>query len=218
MQDQARWRTVVGAIVSIFLFGCGGADESSAGSTSSSESVPPSRIAGPGLGPSGAATGRFGLGRLASPEEIAVWDIDVSPDGTGLPPGSGSVEDGAEVYLADCAPCHGPNGEGGPNDALVGSEPRGSFPFGSTPGLTSTIGNYWPYSTTVFDYIRRAMPFDRPGSLSNDEVYAVTAWLLWRNDLISEDAVMDATSLPEVRMPAREFFVPSEDVRLPALP
>ena len=101
---------------------------------------------------------------------------------------------------------------------LVGPEPRDSFPFATRPELVSTIGNYWPYATTVFDYVRRSMPFDDPGSLSDDEVYAVTAWLLWRNDLIERDAVMSARTLPEVEMPAKEHFVPSEDVALDSMP
>lgn len=161
---------------------------------------------------------RFGFGTPAEAEAIARWDIDVGPQGEGLPPGEGSVQEGAEVWEESCARCHGPTGVEGPYDVLVGAEPRDSFPFGRRPELTSTIGNYWPYATTVFDYVRRSMPFDDPGSLSDDEVYAVTAWLLWRNDLIAEDAVMTAETLPAVEMPAKEHFVPSEDVRLDGLP
>lgn len=151
---------------------------------------------------------RFGFGRPATAEEIAAVDMDVGPDGLGLPPGSGSVAEGAEVYAARCAVCHGATGREGPEDELVGTEPA-DFPFGDDPASLGarTIGTYWPYATTLFDYIRRAMPLNEPGSLSNEEVYALTAWLLSQNDVIAEDAVMNATTLPQVRMPARDRFV-----------
>lgn len=167
----------------------------------------------------GAPTGEgaFGFGEPATPEAIARWDIDVGPDGTGLPPGTGTAAQGAEVYSTYCVACHGANGGGGPNTQLV-SEPGAPFPSGAVTGVPSTIGNYWPYATTVFDYTRRTMPFDRPGLLTNDQVYAVTAWILWRNGLIGEGDVMDASSLPEVLMPGKEHFVPSEDVPLRTLP
>lgn len=160
----------------------------------------------------------FGFGAPATPAEIAGWDVDVGPDGEGLPPGGGDAVTGAPVYAQNCARCHGPTGVEGPNDVLVAVEPRDSFPFGRRRDLTTAIGNYWPYATTVFDYVRRAMPLETPGSLTDDEVYAVTAWLLWRNGLIEEDEVMNATSLPLVSMPARPHFVPSEDVDLRTLP
>lgn len=154
---------------------------------------------------------RFSLGRAAAESEIAAWDIDVMPDGTGLPAGSGSVERGQRVWIESCASCHGVDAEGaGPYQALV--RPEGdplAFVDGSDPDAFAAryVGNYWPYAPTLFDYVRRAMPFDRPGSLSDDDVYAVVAWLLWRNTLIDEDAVMDATTLPQVVMPARDRFV-----------
>lgn len=163
-------------------------------------------------------TGAFGFGRAATPDEIARWDIDVGPDGEGLPPGSGSVEEGAAVYETGCARCHGSTGVEGPYGVVVATEGAEEFPFGRDPGLTPSIGNYWPYATTVFDYVRRSMPFDVPGSLTDDEVYAVTAWLLWRNGLLPEDAVLDARSLPAVTMPAKEHFMPSDDVSLEELP
>jgi S-disulfanyl-L-cysteine oxidoreductase SoxD len=149
--------------------------------------------------------GRFGHGRDATSAEIAALDIDVSPDGTGLPPGQGTVADGATVYAAQCAACHGPRGEGTPvGDRLVGNDPL------TATGWGRTIGNYWPYAPTVFDYIRRAMPFDQPGSLTDEEVYAVTAFLLHLNEIIPEDAVMNARTLPLVEMPARDRFVPDD--------
>jgi cytochrome c len=148
--------------------------------------------------------------------EVAAWDIDVGPDGKGLPPGSGTVAQGAAVFAAKCAVCHGPAGEGqvGAPPAgsaaapkLVGRDPREGFPFGQDPKLVKTVGNYWPYATTVFDYVRRTMPLTAPGSLTNNEVYAVVAFLLAQNEVIERTAVMNSTTLPAVRMPARDKFV-----------
>lgn len=158
---------------------------------------------------------RAGLGTPATPEQIAALDIDVSPDGAGLPPGGGSAREGAGVYAQTCAACHGANGEGGTADPLVGAEPKETLPFGpdyerwrgGRPDVAFTIGNYWPYATTIFDYVRRAMPASAPGSLTADETYALTAWLLARNGIIADAAVMNAETLPRVRMPARARFV-----------
>jgi cytochrome c len=150
----------------------------------------------------------FGIGRAATPAEIAAIDIDVGPDGVGLPPGRGTAADGAPIFAARCAACHGKTGREGPNDVLVGRLPGDAFNFARDPRAAKTIGSYWPYATTVFDYIRRAMPPDKPGSLHDDEVYGLTAYLLALNELIPADAVIDATSLPNVKMPARNHFVP----------
>ena len=150
------------------------------------------------------APARFGFGRPVDSARVAAWDIDVRPDGVGLPPGSGSVPAGAVVYQQRCAACHGPGGAGGRADPLVGTEPWGEWP------INPTVGNYWPYATTLYDYIVRAMPLDRPGSLTADETYAVIAWILNRNQLVPEDAVMSASTLPSVRMPARDRFVPDD--------
>lgn len=155
----------------------------------------------------GALPARFGVGRPASAAEIAAVDIDIMPDGRGLPPGSGSAAAGEAVYQARCAACHGNDLEGGASDRLMPPPEQGGFPDGEVPPTARAIGNYWPYATTLFDYVRRAMPFDRPGSLTDEEVYAVTAYLLWRNGIVEEGAVMDATSLPAVVMPARDRFV-----------
>jgi cytochrome c len=147
---------------------------------------------------------RFGIGRAATDAEIKVEAIDIGPDGAGLPPGKGSAADGAAIYAAKCAQCHGKTGKEGPNDVLVG---RGPFPSGTDATSRRTIGNYWPYATTVFDYIRRAMPSPAPGTLKDDEVYALTAFLLADNEIIAKDAVMDSATLPKVVMPARDKFV-----------
>ena len=141
------------------------------------------------------------LGKPVTPAEIAAWDISVSPDGDGLPPGSGTAAQGAVVYAQKCAACHGENARGGVNAALVGG--------GAIERIDSarTIRNFWPYATTVFDYIRRAMPWPQPRTLSNDEVYALTAYILAENRLIAPDAVMNATTLPQVKMPNRDGFI-----------
>src|SRR5262249_31552873 len=158
---------------------------------------------------------RFGIGRPATPSEIAARDIDVGPDGAGLPPGRGTAADGAPIFAAKCAGCHGKTGKEGPNDVLVGRLPNDEFPFARDPKAPKTIGSYWPYATTVFDYIRRAMPPDKPGSLKDEEGYNLTAFLLAQNGLIAQDAVIDATSLPKVRMPARDHFKPDTRTERP---
>lgn len=158
--------------------------------------------------------GLYGFGREATADEIAAWDIDVRPDGTGLPAGSGTVAEGAVIFAAKCAACHGPDGKEGPyvggplGVGLVGPiDP--TAPWHPSP---KTIGNFWPYATTLFDYINRAQPYNEPGSLDSNEVYALVAWLLNQNEIISADAVMDAETLPQVKMPAVDKFVPY-DVR-----
>jgi len=120
---------------------------------------------------------RYGFGRLAAAAEIKEWSIDVMPDGTGLPPGSGTPSQGAALYARKCAACHGKTGTEGPFDQLVGRAPREGFPFGRDPSLVKTIGNYWPYATTVYDYINRAMPLDAPRSLQPDGRFGLIAVL-----------------------------------------
>lgn len=151
---------------------------------------------------------RLGIGRGATPSEIAAADVDVGPDGAGLPFGSGTPEQGAPVFLTNCATCHGNDGEGKPPlyPQIIGG-PRGSFDFASDPKIPRTIGNYWPYATTVFDYVRRAMPLTAPRSLTNDQYYALTAYLLQREGIIQPGTVIDAKSLPAIQMPARSHFV-----------
>lgn len=152
----------------------------------------------------------LGIGRVATKAEVAAINLDVSPDGAGLPPGRGSVAQGAVLYAKQCASCHGPAGEGIPPlyPQLIGRPPGGeTFDFARDPKIARTIGNYWPYATTVFDYVRRAMPMTAPGTLSNDELYGITAYLLARNQVIAADASLDSASLVAVRMPARDRFV-----------
>lgn len=155
-------------------------------------------------------TGAYNIGRNATPEEIKAWDVDIMADGIGLPTGSGTPAQGAPIFAAKCAGCHGDKGQGGlraTSEVLVGTKPW--FEKGKPQAVgPRTIGNYWPYSTTIFDYIRRAMPFNQPGSLTNDEVYALTAWLLNQNQIIRDNDVMNADTLPKVKMPARDIFVP----------
>ena len=142
------------------------------------------------------------LGRPATRAEIAAWDVSIPPDGTGLPPGSGTPEQGAVVYAQKCQSCHGEKGAGKPNDQLVGGQ--GTL---ASKSPVRTIGSYWPYATTVFDYVRRAMPYTESKSLTNEEVYAVTAYLLHLNGIIGAQDAMDAQSLPQVKMPNRDNFI-----------
>jgi cytochrome c len=142
------------------------------------------------------------LGRDATPAEIANWDISISPDGAGLPPGSGTAIAGAVIYEAKCQSCHGERGVGQPNDRLVGG--HGTL---NAPLPIRTVGSFWPYATTIFDYVRRAMPYQQPQSLTNDEVYAVTAYLLLLNGIIAEGDAMTAQTLPLVKMPNRDNFI-----------
>jgi S-disulfanyl-L-cysteine oxidoreductase SoxD len=142
------------------------------------------------------------LGRTATAQEVAGWDISIPPSGAGLPSGSGSVADGAKVYAARCQTCHGEKGAGKPADALVG----GVGTLGTSKQLM-TVGSFWPYATTLFDYVRRAMPTTAPLTLTNDEVYAVSAYLLFLNGIVREDAVMNAQTLPQVKMPNHDGFV-----------
>ncbi|MSQ55742.1 MAG: cytochrome c [Betaproteobacteria bacterium] len=144
----------------------------------------------------------FGFGRPATEREIAGWDIDVRPDGKGLPAGGGSAAEGKPLYETHCAACHGMKGEGKPADVLVGG--RGTLNTGKP---VMTVGSFWAYATTVYDYINRSMPLNAPQSLKPDEVYAITAYLLHLNGIIGVTERMDAQSLPKVQMPNRKGFV-----------
>lgn len=160
--------------------------------------------------PASQATHHYDLGKPATRADVAARDIDVGPDGAGLPAGSGSVVEGGAIYAQQCASCHGERGEGKPPlyPRLVGRDSIAEgFRFGSDPRLVKTIGNYWPYATTVFDYVRRAMPQMTPASLTNDQVYAVTAYLLAANHVIPMTATLDSASLAAVKMPYADRFV-----------
>ena len=141
------------------------------------------------------------LGKPITPAELAPWDITVMPDGTGLPAGSGTPAQGAAIYAQKCVACHGENGRGGLAVLLIGGPPKASLDGGKT------IPNFWPYATTLFDVIRRAMPYQAPGSLTSAEVYALTAYLLVGNKLIGETDLIDAQTLPKVKMPNTGNFI-----------
>jgi mono/diheme cytochrome c family protein len=155
----------------------------------------------------------YGIGRQATPAEIAGWNIDIDREGHNLPPGSGTVSHGHEVFDQQCAACHGAKGEGGIGDQLVGGQ--GTL---AAPKPVRTVGSYWPYAPTLFDYIRRAMPQNAPQSLSNEDVYAVSAYILNLNGLLPADATLDARTLPAIKMPNRNMFVGDTrpDVKNPA--
>jgi cytochrome c len=149
---------------------------------------------------------RYGFGAAATPQELSQF-VSPLPDGRGLPAGSGSVQAGKELYATQCVACHGANLEGGQGDRLIGG--RGSL-AGNDPAKppVKTVESYWPHATTLFDYIKRAMPLASPGSLSNDQVYALCAYILARANVLPENATLDARSLAAIRMPNREGFVP----------
>jgi cytochrome c len=158
----------------------------------------------------GADTGQTqGIGRPPRPEEIRAIDIEVMPDGRGLPPGGSTASAGKAVYASRCETCHGPTGTEGPQEVLAGG--RGSL---ATPKPLKTVGSYWPYATTLWDYIRRAMPFDHPGTITDEQVYGATAYLLFLNGIVGEQDVIDQKTLPLVKMPNRDGFVadPRPDV------
>ncbi|RZF27313.1 cytochrome c [Paraburkholderia sp. UYCP14C] len=142
------------------------------------------------------------IGKPITETYLSAWNIDVAPDGHGLPNGSGDVATGGRIFAAKCAACHGANGEGLIGDQLIGG--AGTL---ASPNPKRTVGSYWPYATTLFDYIRRAMPYNAPQSLSADEVYALSAWILNRNGIVPDDARLDAQSLAAIRMPNRDGFV-----------
>lgn len=150
------------------------------------------------------------LGQPISDAEIAAWDLSILPDGTGLPPGSGTPEQGAKIFAAKCALCHGPEAKGGTAASLVGGRAL-------TDGIDTpkTIANFWPFTTTLFDFTRRAMPWQAPRTLTNEEVYALTAYILSLNKIIGPTDVMNAQTLPRVRMPNRDGFIPRFPERMP---
>lgn len=221
-------RNLVLGLGALALAACSGGDRTSAeGAPSASGSAPaapsaPAAAATPAASrfadyDAGAVPGgpgrdaRYRLGRTATRNEIAKWDFDVGPDGVELPAGKGSVAEGQALYTRHCMACHNKNGEGTPPlyPALIGRDEQGEgFHFANDAKLVKTIGNYWPNATTVFDYVKRAMPLTQPGSLTDNEVYALTAFLLSANKVIAADAVLDADALRAVKMPYADKFVP----------
>lgn len=147
---------------------------------------------------------RAQLGRAPSAEELQEENITVLPDGTGLPPGQGTAGDGETLYRSRCSACHGADGE----KAGAGPQLVGGFGTLTSANPVKTIGSYWPYATTIWDYIHRAMPYDRPGSLTADQIYSLTAYLLYRNHIVARDEVISEKTLPQVRMPNRDGFIP----------
>jgi mono/diheme cytochrome c family protein len=156
-----------------------------------------------GSWPAAAQLPTYGVGRPPTAEEVRAWDLTIRPDGQGLPPGRGTAALGKPIYVARCAACHGETGEDPKYSRLVGG--HGTL---ATDKPIRTIGSFWQYAPTLWSYIRRAQPYDNPGSLTPDQVYAVTAYLLYLNGIIGEQDVMDATTLPRVQMPNRDGFVP----------
>ena len=149
----------------------------------------------------------YGVGRTPNAEEIRAWDISIGPEGKELPPGSGTAKEGAKLYAQLCASCHGPTGtEGTSAPRLVGGKGTLTDPLAPV----KTVGSFWPFATSIWDYINRAMPRNKPGSLKPDEVFALTAFLLFKNDIIAESDVLDAKSLPKIQMPNRNGFIPSK--------
>jgi S-disulfanyl-L-cysteine oxidoreductase SoxD len=153
--------------------------------------------------------GRYDLGHVTNNDEIAAWNIDARADGAGLPQGHGSVSEGQQIFADTCAACHGDKGQGQIADALVGG--KGTL---NTAKPVKTVGSFWPYATTLYDYVHRAMPFNAPQSLTPGQVYAVTAYVLYLNGIVAEDTTLDAASLPKIQMPNRAGFVsdPRPDV------
>jgi S-disulfanyl-L-cysteine oxidoreductase SoxD len=165
-------------------------------------------------GPAYADQSPYHLGRSPTQAEIDAWNIDVRADGQGLPAGHGSVAQGRAVFAETCAACHGDKGQGGLADPLAGG-----FGTLTQPNPVRTVGSYWPYATTLFDFIRRAMPFNAPESLSNDQIYAVSAYVLSLSGVISGDTVLNAATLPKVVMPNQNGFIspdPRPDVPVAA--
>ncbi len=153
------------------------------------------------------------LGTPIDERDVASWDISIPPSGTGLPPGSGTARQGVSVYQQKCQACHGADAAGKPADALVGG--IGTL---ATPQARRTVTSFWPHATTLFDYVRRAMPYQESKTLSADELYAVCAYLLAQDGIVTDDFVLDAETLPAVIMPNREGFIPSWPERRPTRP
>jgi S-disulfanyl-L-cysteine oxidoreductase SoxD len=170
------------------------------------------------FGGSAASAQNLNLGKPISPTDFAKWDIDVEPDGAGLPPGSGTADQGAPIFAEQCSACHGEGGKGAQtttSGAPAAPPVVSDVKRNGIDDTTLTIANYWPYATTLFDYIRRSMPWTSPRSLTDDQVYALTAYILAQNKLIDAKQVIDAQTLPKVQMPNRNGFIPRFPERMP---
>lgn len=190
-------RSDILTVLCVVSMACAGGNDSAAASATTTA----------GTGP------RYGLGTAASDSLVRAMDTDIGPDGAELPSGKGTVAEGATLYKAQCAMCHGQKGEGmAPAFPQLTGRPAAAegFKFATDPKLPHTIGNYWSHATTLFDYIRRAMPHTAPGSLTNDQVYALSAYLLAQDDIIADDATLDAAALRAVKMPYADRFVPDD--------
>ena len=205
----------IDARIWIVLLSCGacqGADSDPPGEAPAGDAASVAATAPPPMAASETRPASWGLGSHDVEAFVAAWDLDVSPDGRGLPPGQGTAEDGAPLYQSLCASCHGVQGEGmsiNPRVVAVGTEEEQFRARG--------IGQFWPYSTTLYDYIRRSMPQTAPGSLEPDQIYALVAWLLAENGRIGPTEVMNAQTLPAVEMPGRARFVADDRVPGPVV-
>jgi cytochrome c len=199
--QSARLELLAASIVALALWSCAAMEPGGGMSAKTAEGIP---LGMSGPHPVQPLPDRPRLGHAVSETDVAAWNIDVrTPDGQGLPPGRGSVAEGKKVYDAKCIACHGPDAKKGPMyGTMVGG--IGSF---TTNARVLTPGSMYPYAPILFDYIRRSMPMDRPQTMSANEVYAVSAYLLNLNGLIPADAVMDAQSMPKVQMPNRDGFL-----------
>ena len=201
--SRAGGRAMKLALIAVALWGCG--RENSPATAQQGAVEQGAMIKAVALPPT------FGLGTEPSAARIAAVNIDANGSGVGLPAGSGNYQEGARLYAQKCAACHGAKGEGGGiYPQLIGVEHTRDFAFADDPRIPKTIGNYWPYATTIYDYIHRAMPYTAPGSLRPDEAYSLVAYLLAENQVIPRDQVIDARTLPKIKMPGRAHFVPDD--------
>ncbi|MEO7998354.1 MAG: cytochrome c [Gemmatimonadaceae bacterium] len=200
--SRARNKKRLG-ILALFMVGAC-AKGNSAGESKFGEGAPSERPVTPAAWPKS-----YDLGQPASPAAVALLDTDVDTTGAGLPEGHGTAAEGAVVYASKCAGCHGARGEGiAPSPILIQPLIVGdTFPWAKKPGAPKTVGNYWPFATTLFGYVRHSMPSSSPGSLSSTEVYQVVAYILAENGVLARDAVLDAHSLPAVKLPMRGRLV-----------
>lgn len=198
------WKSDINVTLNMIVLACSVTLAAQSPAPAAQSTAPAAQLTAPA-----AQLSKYGVGQPATPEQIRSLGVAIAPDGTGLPEGSGTVAAGREVYTASCARCHADKGAGDVGPVLVGGQ--GTL---KTAKPLKTVGSFWPYATTLWDYINRAMPFDQPGALKPPEVYAVVAYILNLNGIIADNQIMDAKSLPKVKMPNRDGFVadPRPDV------